>query len=69
MTPREQAIELAERYKQIEIEFNRATRSRQDRLRAEVAKIAYQMFDLGYSLPNLIEKRQIKDQQLGIKHE
>ena len=63
MTPRQQVIKLTERYKQIEIDFNKANKFVKLKLLAEVANIANQIFKLGYSLPELIYKRQLKETQ------
>ena len=63
MTPRQQVIELAERYKQIEIDFKKANKFAKIKLLAEIANIANKIFQLGYSLPELIYKRQLKDTQ------
>ena len=63
MTPRQQVIKLTERYKQIEIDFNKANKFVKLKLLAEVADIANTIFKLGYSLPELIYKRQLKETQ------
>ena len=63
MTPRQQATKLAQRYKQIEIDFIKANEFARAKLLKEIADIAYKMFELGYSLPGLIFKRQIKEAQ------
>ena len=55
---REMAIRLAGRYKQIERELSGASAAQKDKLRQEAANIAAQMFELGYSLGQLILKRQ-----------
>lgn len=63
MTPRQQAIKFAERYKQIEIDFIKANKFVRSKLLSEVADIANKMFESGYSLPSLIYKRQLKEIQ------
>ena len=63
MTPQQQATKLAQRYKQIEIDFNRANKFVRIKLLAEITDIANQMFSIGYSLPKLIAKRQLRELQ------
>ena len=62
MTPQQQVILLTDRYKQIEIEFVKADKNARTKLLSETANIAQKIFELGYSLPRLIYKRQIKAQ-------
>lgn len=63
MTPRQQTIKLVERYKQIEIDFSKANNFARIKLLTEVAQISQNIFDLGYSLPQLIYKRQLREIQ------
>ena len=61
MTPKQRTIALVNRYKQIEIEFVEADKFARSKLLAEISDIAQKIFELGYSLPKLIYKRQLKE--------
>lgn len=62
---RERAIELANEYKKLESLISAATPAEAARIRNRVALIAAEMRDLGYSLPELIKKRQRKEESHG----
>jgi hypothetical protein len=57
---REEAIYLANRYKDLEKQISQASTAHIESLRHEAAQIASKMYALGYSLPQLIRKRQIR---------
>ena len=57
---RQKAIRLAAEYKSIERQFP-ASRTVEDKLRTRIAEIASEMYDLGYSLPALILRRQNRE--------
>jgi len=64
MNARDLAIQMASEYKAIEIQFPYgpgANRRVQDQLRARVAEIAAKMYDLGYPLTPLLQRRQEHD--------
>lgn len=61
MTPQQRVVILTQRYKQIEIEFVEADKFARSKLLAETSDIAQKIFELGYSLPKLIYKRQLKE--------
>lgn len=58
MTPREKAIKLTERYKELEKRMPKASKGEMNRIREEVAQIASEMYQLGYSMGRLLKKRQ-----------
>ena len=61
MTPKEKAIKLAEEYKRIEVEINLADPHQRRAMCTRIAEIADEMRGLGYSLIELIRKRQIRE--------
>ena len=61
MTPREKAIKLSEEYRRIEVEINLAGPDQRRAMCSRIAEIADEMRGLGYSLIELIRKRQIRE--------
>jgi len=57
ISPRARAMQLADRYKEIELKVLVASPARRLQLLHETAEIALKMRNLGYSLPKLIQKR------------
>jgi hypothetical protein len=55
---REKAIQLSQEYKRLEKRITFASKGEQNRIRARIAQIAYDMYDLGYPLGRLIKRRQ-----------
>jgi len=54
---KDQAIALADKYKQIELEVITASPGRRIKLLRDAARIAIDLKQLGYSLPQLVQKR------------
>ena len=61
MTPREKAIKLTERYKELEKLMPKASIGEMNRIREEVAWIAAEMYRMGYSMGRLLKKRQERE--------
>lgn len=58
---KESAIRLANEYKELEIRINLAGPLERREILRRVAEIAHEMSDLGYSLTDLIRKRQKRE--------